>query len=152
MSSIKELQKEIHQIAKNKGFWDTDNLFIESNDSLLLPETIKMLVLHRQNLVISQKLMLIVSELGESLESLRNNKRSKNKIIDAQLDSKWGINLEYTAKGFEEDIKDTFEDELADSIIRILDLVEWLGIDLETHIKLKMEYNKTRPIKHNKEF
>lgn len=46
----------------------------------------------------------------------------------------------------------SFEVELADAIIRIMDLAESEGIDLEWQIKKKMEYNKTRPRKHGKEF
>jgi len=47
-------------------------------------------------------------------------------------------------------VKDTFEDELADTIIRILDLCGYLGIDIDEHINLKMAYNRERPYKHNK--
>lgn len=38
--------------------------------------------------------------------------------------------------------------ELADVVIRILDMCEYYGIDLESMIKMKQEYNKTRPYKH----
>jgi NTP pyrophosphatase (non-canonical NTP hydrolase) len=49
-------------------------------------------------------------------------------------------------------VKDTFEDEIADTVIRLLDLSEGLGIDIEKHIRLKLEYNKTRPHKHGKKY
>ena len=38
--------------------------------------------------------------------------------------------------------------ELADIILRVFSLCGEYGIDIETAIKLKMEYNKTRPHKH----
>ena len=38
--------------------------------------------------------------------------------------------------------------ELADCVIRIADMAELLGIDLEGCIRVKMEYNKTRPHRH----
>ena len=40
--------------------------------------------------------------------------------------------------------------ELADVIIRIADTCGRYGIDIEHAIKIKMEYNKTRPYKHGK--
>ena len=49
-------------------------------------------------------------------------------------------------------VKDTFEDELADSIIRIMDLAAYKGIDLEQHIKAKNRYNLTRQYKHGKKY
>lgn len=38
--------------------------------------------------------------------------------------------------------------ELADAIIRILDMCEHYGIDLEAALLEKHEYNKTRPYRH----
>ena len=49
-------------------------------------------------------------------------------------------------------MKDTFEDEIADTVIRIFDMCEGFGIDLERHIELKLEYNRTRPYKHGKKY
>jgi NTP pyrophosphatase (non-canonical NTP hydrolase) len=42
--------------------------------------------------------------------------------------------------------------ELADIIIRCFDMADYYGIDLETAILEKFEFNKTRPYKHGKEF
>jgi len=53
---------------------------------------------------------------------------------------------------FQRDIKDSFEDEIADTVIRLFDLSQGFGIDLEFHIRQKIDYNKTRPFKHNKAY
>ena len=53
---------------------------------------------------------------------------------------------------FEDAIKDTFEDEIADSVIRLLDMCGGLGIDIDTHVRLKLEYNKTRERLHGKKY
>jgi NTP pyrophosphatase (non-canonical NTP hydrolase) len=45
---------------------------------------------------------------------------------------------------------DGFCVELADCIIRIADFCQAFGINIEKNIIKKMEYNKTRPYKHNK--
>lgn len=42
------------------------------------------------------------------------------------------------------------EEELADVIIRALDISRRLEIDIEQAVIAKHEYNKTRPYKHNK--
>jgi len=47
-------------------------------------------------------------------------------------------------------VKDTFEDEIADTVIRLFDLCSGFGIDLEWHIQQKMNFNKLRPYKHGK--
>ena len=82
-------------------------------------------------------LMLIVSELAEAMEADR-----KGRYADL---GKYYKGIEYS---FETYVKDTFEDELADTAIRIFDLCEALGIDIQKHIELKMEYNKSRSYKH----
>jgi NTP pyrophosphatase (non-canonical NTP hydrolase) len=41
-----------------------------------------------------------------------------------------------------------FPSELADVVIRCMDLAEALGIDLEAEIRLKHAFNETRPVKH----
>ena len=44
--------------------------------------------------------------------------------------------------------KENFIEELADVVIRVLDLSEGLEMDIETAIKKKLEKNKTRGYKH----
>ena len=75
-------------------------------------------------------LMLIVSELGECLEGLRSGNSPSDKIPNFS----------------------SAEEELADAIIRILDMAEARNWDIESAIKAKLEYNKNRPYKHNKKF
>lgn len=123
---ISDLSKEIHANAKEKGFWQDG-----------------------QN--IPRHLMLIVSEAAEAMEADRKDKftRLSNgvtfSVMEDFIENKF-------AGYFESDIKNTFEDELADIIIRVLDLAESRNIDIEAHIKAKMRYNKMRPFKHNKKY
>lgn len=42
--------------------------------------------------------------------------------------------------------------ELADVVIWCMDMADYYGIDLESAILTKMEFNRTRPYKHGKEF
>lgn len=118
MKTLNQLRDEIHENAKNKGFWDKER-------------------------EIGTRLMLCVSELAEAMEADR-----KGRVANMDKFYK-GI-----AHGdiFETYIKDTFEDELADTIIRILDLCGAKGIDIEKHIELKMKYNATRERMHGKKY
>lgn len=88
-------------------------------------------------------LMLVVSELSEALEALRHE-RTAEAYKDTQVMSFVTV--------FQALIKDTFEDEIADAIIRLFDLAGGLGIDIDNHIAMKLAYNSTRPAKHGKKF
>ena len=121
--TIHNLVKIAHSAAQEKGFWDGGG--------------------HN----ISEKLMLIVSELGEAQEALRKDKHTdpgEIALVEGAEDT--------FVEDFQTIVKDTFEDELADAVIRIADLAGHLRIDLEKHVELKLRYNKTRPHKHGKKF
>ena len=58
-----------------------------------------------------------------------------------------------TEKYYREDGKpEGVSTELADVIIRCMDMADYYGIDLEEAIREKHEFNKTRPYKHGKKF
>lgn len=90
---------------------------------------------------VGEMLMLVVSELGEAMEAHRKNRFATWKNVDTE-----------TMMGFEADVKDTFEDEIADSIIRLLDMCGGLKIDIDRHIQAKLKYNKSRPRLHGKSY
>ena len=96
--NIPELMRESHSNAIERGFY---------------PEG--------ENKNIGELLMLIVSELGEALEAHRCGRFAEKELIDCLPDE--GYRFEYA---FENQIKDTFEDELADVFIRLFDLCGYL--------------------------
>jgi len=122
---LSKLQKECHDLAVEKGFWGEDG---------------------KEDRNQSELLMLVVTELGEACEALRKGNRQGSDIC----------NEGYACDGCpipdECWKKDTFEDEIADSVIRLLDLAQAMNIDLEWQIRNKLDYNKKRPYKHGKEF
>ena len=121
--NINDTAKAIHSINIEKGFWEKPR-----NKGELL--------------------MLVVSELAEALEADRKNRYSTNTISEiAALADDEDFKLEFTSH-----IKDTFEDEIADAVIRLFDMSAGLGIDLEKHIKAKLRYNASRPKMHGKKY
>ena len=127
--NIKETAQAIHQINKDKGFWDK-----ERN--------------------VGELLMLVTSELAEALEADRKSNVADTESLKILLGegNSWESNPVVFKRIFEQDIKDSFQDEIADAVIRLFDLAEGLEIDLEFHIKHKMEYNKTRERLHGKAY
>jgi len=69
---------------------------------------------------LGEMLMLIVTEISEAMESYRNRD------------------------------KENFNEEIADTFIRLFDLCGGLGVDIEAEILKKMKKNKKRPYKHGK--
>lgn len=96
---------------------------------------------------IGEALMLVVSELGEAIEAHR-----KNQFTDISHAEKANMSNHFEQEKFQACIKNTFEDELADSIIRLLDLAAGLGVDIAWHLQQKIIYNTTRPFKHGKTY
>ena len=90
-------------------------------------------------------LMLVTSELAEALEADRKG-RYAGKIASVDKEE------EEFPQWFEQNVKDTFEDEMADTVIRILDICGAMDIDLEWHINQKLKYNRSREHKHCKAY
>lgn len=181
--------KDCHDRAVAKGFWD-------------VPHSI------------GHYLMLVVSELSEAVEADRIGKWAR--LDHDTIDTLQRIEGAPYAQEFLREVKDRVEDEIADAVIRLLDLLGWmiesgaplvgldnvmgefentappkdltdallrvvcssvlplsfcstllavlapiksleqlcdhLGIDLMTHIELKLKYNETRPALHGKKY
>lgn len=147
MKTLNQLRDEIHANAKEKGFYDN-------------PKEIGTL------------LMLIVSELAEALEAdragsfcdfFKYEKYRKDKFEfkhKQETDVRFmprspcliSSSEEIEKEAFDIYIKNTFEDELADVIIRTLDICGYLNIDIERSVLAKMKYNKIREKMHSKKY
>ena len=121
---LNELAQEIHENAKSHGWYEKPPT---------LPETIA----------------LCHAELSEALEAYRDGTDRISELL---------IYFTGTSQSGKVFISDTQTEickkpvgtatELADCIIRILDYCAYAGIDIDEIIRLKHEYNKTRPYRH----
>ena len=102
---ISELQREIHQSAIERGWWDNP---------------------HRD---FGEVTSLIHCEISEAFEEYRD----KHPLGEVRLE-----------KGKPEGVPV----EMADAIIRILDWAEKEDVDMAAVIRMKVDYNKTRPHRH----
>ena len=130
MLDINEFAKEIHDNARDHGWWEEERKF---------PEIIA----------------LCHSELSEALEEYRAGRPLKWYDCHAPIDigSVCGERDECgkcCSKPCEyaEQKPEGMAVEMADCIIRILDWCGKEGIDIESILKAKHEYNKTRSYKH----
>lgn len=123
MGFFKSISVLIHKANVEKGFWEE-----ERN--------------------VGEMLMLVTSELSEALEAHRSGKLTPH-YLDTRLHSQ--DDKEF-AEGFKESVKDTFHDEIADAVIRLMDMAAGLGIDLDFHVAMKTRYNSTREKRHGKAY
>lgn len=120
----KALAKATHELAESKGWWDEDKLAarLENNflhrDPRQASETIV-------TLKTFTALALIMSEISEGIEGLRVGAKSEK------------------IPGFE-----NIEEELADAVIRIMDLGHTRGWRVPEAILAKHSYNATRAYRH----
>lgn len=123
--SISELSKEINQNAKNKGWWDEERTF-------------------------GDIIALCHSELSEALEEHRNGHKPTEIYTMCKMDEIKAIGSGGcgVCKNCKLNKPEGIPIELADVVIRIMDYCEGEGIDLESAILEKHEYNKNRPYRH----
>jgi NTP pyrophosphatase (non-canonical NTP hydrolase) len=127
IKGLRAASKTIFEANKEKGFWDK-------------PRNV------------GEMLMLIVTELGEAMEAHQNFDFADLPKFESLIKLDNCDTSETYSSLFKQHMKDKFEDELADTVIRLLDMCGGLNIDIEKHIEYKLHYNKTRPRLHGKKY
>lgn len=118
--------EEIHDYAKDKGWWEPP-----SDDT---QEYISIPLQHYQHLLVASKLMLMVSEISEALEELRDHGLDPAKTFRIENGKPEGLFVE-----------------IADNDIRSNDLLGYLGLTDEDYQMIKAakhKYNLTRQNRH----
>jgi len=124
VKGLNEACKKHHYKMREKGFWESEDTVSDLGDAgHVEPE--EELKLHNE--LLTARLGLVSSELGEAMDALRKNMHGYDK-------------------------KDTFEAELADTFFRLMDIVGGLDIDIERSLTWVGENNDKRGKKHGKLF
>lgn len=97
--NLNEISVKAYENARAKGFYDRE-----------------------QN--IGERMMLVVSELGEALEAHRKRRTSNLELFQKLQETQSFVSA------FEECVKDTIGDELADAVIRLCDFCGYKGITI----------------------
>lgn len=129
LTVLNALIVEVHQNAKNKGWWNKlDALHSVIRQALNADNAkeVSSLMDHVEELYKFARTMLIVSELSEGIEGLRAGNPPDDKV--PQYDS--------------------FTVELADAVIRAFDIAGRFNLKLGEAILAKMEYNTGRAFLH----
>jgi NTP pyrophosphatase (non-canonical NTP hydrolase) len=108
---IENLIEKVHNTNKSKGFWD------DKGSSYKMQEC----------------LALCISELSEAIEADRISKRANRKLF---FESIAGDGFKFA---FEQHIKNSVEDELADTFIRLIDVAGGFGWN---GFKIDKSYNE----------
>lgn len=121
--SINEMVKEIHQNNVNAGWWHIDGGEGAKISVVEIIHNPQDAIMQRLGVaMVAEKLCLTHSEISEAMEGHRKG------LMDDKLPH-----------------REMIEVELADTVIRIMDLCGALGLDLEGAINEKLEFNKHRP-------
>jgi len=120
--TLNDWASEIHQNAVDHGWWESDREFAEV-------------------------VALCHSELSEALEEDRNGRPLMYCTpCGENIDPERCIDCNGVGKPEGKAV------EMVDCMIRILDYLAHVGVDVEHVLRIKHEYNKTRPYKHGKMF
>lgn len=113
-----QLADTIHAEVRVNGFYDAYDQLFSTLDEPEEREQLKLMS-------VGQKLALVTSEVGELVEAFRKPRISKKLLTHTEA-----------------------EEEMADVVIRLLDLAAFLGMDIEGAMQAKLAYNRTRTYMH----
>lgn len=167
MYSLNELARRINTTAQSKGWW-----FGETSETELNGHPVVCTVPRSPGTVLA----LVHSEVSEALEEWRDGNAlnriywtfkttpSSNAFVEVvpsnqlkplrlvTLNGSFGIELprdiELLRKNGIEANPEGVPIELADTLIRVFDACHEWGIDIEEAMRIKMDFNETRPHRH----
>ena len=155
--NIQELQRRVYENSVEHGFYDyrqdvsivktflAELSSVDGRD-LTLYATLHRILADYETLQLERKLLLAIGELCEAHEELRDGHHPTETYTKGEFGNVTGMPNHFFVK------PEGFPSEIADAVIRILDMSDSVGVDVETAVGTKMAYNASRPHKHGKRF
>lgn len=139
MDGLNSLAKQINETARSKGWWEGTEVGVDGDCSTVtVPRPV------------GEVLALVHSEVSEALEEYRDGHDLRRMryvhpdgtVCDPEVicRARAGVNSDAKPEGF--------PIELADVLIRVLDACAEWDIDIEEAMRVKIQYNSTRPHRH----
>lgn len=104
---------------------------------------------HDKELSNEHCLMLVITELSEAVEADRKGKRATRKMFDDNIHTSQTNPEQHWIFCFNNFIKDSVEDELADACIRLLDLAGLRNIDMNNRFIISYIVNEKKSFTEN---
>lgn len=124
--TLNELRNECYQISADHGWHDHDAITeLFEADGIRAADSVRAQARYME-LLTATRLCLIHSEVSEALEAVRHGNPVSEHCPEIS-----GL-----------------EEELADVVIRVLDLAGESGMDIDRAVRLKMDFNRNRPYRH----
>lgn len=120
---IEKIAQEVHENAKAHGWWDETRSF-------------------------GDLIALCHSELSEALEEYRNGHKPDETYYSCKRNANVAGECDGKCRKCQYGKMEGIPSELADVVIRVLDMAEHYGIDIEAALAEKHAYNQTRPYRH----
>ena len=155
--NIQELQRRVYENSVEHGFYDyrqdvsivktflAELSSVDGHD-LTLYATLHRILADYETLQLERKLLLAIGELCEAHEELRVGHHPTEIYTKGEFGNAAGMARDFNEK------PEGFPIEVADAVIRILDMSDSTGVDVESAVATKTAYNSTRPHKHGKKF
>jgi hypothetical protein len=147
LDTFENLQRNIHEINVAHGFWDEGEFTVEVNCG---PVGMEDITYKKNPWNFGEKIGLVHAELSEALECHRDPLPVDFKHNEIQWWSEDGGVSDKWSKDYNH--PEGLPIELADAVIRIMDLAHKMGIDLGRAILEKVRYNRDRPYRHGKAY
>ncbi len=138
-TTLSYLQQRAFNTAVDKGWWPKEDLPL------------------RETKLIAEKLLLVGTEIAEGFEDIREHKsvtqnfytkKGTTQVWNSEVRQFEQVTYEMSVPPWTGGKPCGFPSEMADVVIRVLDLCGAAGIDLEGAILEKMAFNDTRPYRH----
>lgn len=154
--NLREMQLDIHENAVTKGFWDVETRELQPLAWLMCCIARLCELAEKWRKTGDHKYCLDIDDMVDKLNAVNVLPLANFAIggriypVDASKLARLCLIVTEIAEAAEATDKDNLAEELADTVIRCLDMAGGYDIDLQSAIERKMKRNAERPYLHGK--